>query len=218
MWKKLSYFPSLSQVCWVHWICRRAIATTLIVDISDVVAVPIGNIHTWTDHFLNGVSSTQSLGGRLRILTCQSQQYTICVPHNLFLFILLCRHLAGTSRLQVCFSLILNDAVYLRIFMYIGTKTELGSVCRADQMLSNGLTLRSLANFNFELERFCCSLTATCLYMSIALFKSIKACGNNLHIFWRWPTVPKIDSESITPRHKKSYQEQLFHAWVARAT
>ena len=55
---------------------------------------------------------------------------------------------------------LLNDAVYLRIFIYKGTKTKLGSVCRAHQMQSNGPTLRSLANFHIELEPFCCSLTA----------------------------------------------------------
>ena len=54
----------------------------------------------------------------------------------------------------------LNDAVYLRFFIYKGTKTKLGTVCRADQMQSNGPTLRSLANFHIELEQFCCSLTA----------------------------------------------------------
>ena len=41
-----------------------------------------------------------------------------------------------------------------------GTRTKLGSVCRADQMQSNGPILRSLANFNIELEQFRCSLTA----------------------------------------------------------
>ena len=55
---------------------------------------------------------------------------------------------------------LLNDAVYLRIFIYKGTKTKLGSVFKADQMQSNGPTLRSLANFHIELEQFCCSLTA----------------------------------------------------------
>ena len=55
---------------------------------------------------------------------------------------------------------LLNDAVYLGIFIYKGTKTKLGSVCRVDQMQSNGPTLRSLANFHIELEQFCCSLTA----------------------------------------------------------
>ena len=37
---------------------------------------------------------------------------------------------------------------------------KLGSVCRADQMQSNGLTLRPRANFHVEVEQFCCSLTA----------------------------------------------------------
>ena len=49
----------------------------------------------------------------------------------------------------------------LRIFIYKGPKTKLGSVCRADRAQSNGLliTLRPLANFHIELEQFCCSLT-----------------------------------------------------------
>ena len=37
--------------------------------------------------------------------------------------------------------------MYLRSFIYKGTKTKLGSVCRVDQMQSNGSTLRSPANF-----------------------------------------------------------------------
>ena len=40
------------------------------------------------------------------------------------------------------------------IFIYKGTKMKLGSVCRAKQMLQNGSTPRSLANFYTELERF----------------------------------------------------------------
>ena len=58
------------------------------------------------------------------------------------------------------FCCLLSDAVCLRIFIYNGTKTKLGSVCRADQIQSNGPTLRSLANFHIELEQFCGSLTA----------------------------------------------------------
>ena len=38
---------------------------------------------------------------------------------------------------------------------------KLGSVCGEEQMQSNGPTLRSAANFYAELERFCCSPTAT---------------------------------------------------------
>ena len=45
-------------------------------------------------------------------------------------------------------------------FHFKGPKMKLGSVCRADQAQSKGPTLRSLANFNIELEKFCCSLTA----------------------------------------------------------
>ena len=66
--------------------------------------------------------------------------------------------LSGGIRERV--SYLLNDAVYLRIFIYNGTKMKLGSLCKADRAQSNGPTLGSLANFNIELEHFCCSLTA----------------------------------------------------------
>ena len=55
---------------------------------------------------------------------------------------------------------LLNAAVCLRIFIYKGPKTKLGSVCRADRAQTNGSILRPLANFHIELEQFCCSLTA----------------------------------------------------------
>ena len=60
---------------------------------------------------------------------------------------------------RIYFSL-LNDVVNLRIFINKGTKVKLSSGCGADQMQSKGATLRSLANFNIELEQFCFSLTA----------------------------------------------------------
>ena len=40
--------------------------------------------------------------------------------------------------------------MFLRIFIYKGTKMKLGSVCRADQMQFNGPTLRSQTNFYGE--------------------------------------------------------------------
>ena len=54
--------------------------------------------------------------------------------------------------------------------MYKGPKIKLGSVRRADRAQSNGPTLRSLTNFNIELEQFDCLLTAVlaCI-LSIAL-------------------------------------------------
>ena len=55
---------------------------------------------------------------------------------------------------------LLNAAVCLRIFIYKGPTTKLGSRCRADRAQSNGPTLSSLANFPIELEQFCCSITA----------------------------------------------------------
>ena len=67
---------------------------------------------------------------------------------------------------------LLNDAVYLRIFIYKGTKKKLSSVCRAHQIQSNGPTLRSPANFNIEFEQFCCSITvALACLLSIEFYK-----------------------------------------------
>ena len=43
--------------------------------------------------------------------------------------------------------------------VYTGPKMKLGSCCRERKMQFSGPTLRSLANFNMELERFWCSLS-----------------------------------------------------------
>ena len=68
--------------------------------------------------------------------------------------------IAGGAWEEVFEILTTNAAVYLGIFIYKGTKTKLGSVCRADRAQSNGPTLRSLATFHIEFEQFRCSLTA----------------------------------------------------------
>ena len=42
----------------------------------------------------------------------------------------------------------------------------------------------------------------------------MKACGNTLHNFWRWPTDgPQFFSEHITPRPKEKYWETPIFSW-----
>ena len=77
--------------------------------------------------------------------------------HPVYLLALWLVHL---QKMSISLLKLLNAPVCLRIFIYKVPKMELGSVCRAHRAQSNGLTLRSLANFHIELEQFCCSLTA----------------------------------------------------------